>query len=184
MTPAIFTLGLILGCEPTPQEPEIIYDTGPIERALPTAPPQVAKLCINEVMPGNKVVPLEDGSIVDWIELHNPTDERISLERWSVANDVESPNLTTLPPLDLWPHAFLVLQASGQPELGPEHLPFRLDAQGEAFGLFAPDGSALWVTWEAVADNTSLYRNSDCCKANDCWSSGLIGTPGAPNADL
>ena len=55
-----------------------------------------------------------------------------------------------------------VLWADGRPELGPDRLPFKLDAEGEVVLIYGPDKAMLdRVDWSAASADVSLARFPD-----------------------
>ncbi len=99
---------------------------------------------ISEFMAANQLSLLdEDGEPSDWIELHNPTLERVNLANWSLTDDPLLRNKWRFPERFLDPGAFLIVFASGKNRIapGPLHTNFRLDAEGEYLALFPPGGA-------------------------------------------
>jgi hypothetical protein len=82
----------------------------------------------------------EDGDSSDWIELYNPTSETVSLDGWKL---VDGLNQWTFPGgVTIGPDEYKVIFASGKnrftdPNL---HTNFKLDSNGEYFGLVKDDG--------------------------------------------
>ncbi|MEW5845347.1 MAG: CotH kinase family protein [Bacteroidota bacterium] len=94
-------------------------------------------LCINEVMTSNtSIFPDEFGNYSDWIELYNYGVNSVSLQGMSISDTLGKPGKWALPDITISPGAFIVLWADGQPEKGKNHLPFRLNHDGEEIGLF------------------------------------------------
>jgi hypothetical protein len=104
-------------------------------------------LIISEFMAANEsVLADEDGEFSDWIELHNPTDNTIALDGWSLTDDGDQLDEWTLPDATLAPHEYLVVFASGKDRRtsgAPLHTNFRLDAEGEFLGLVDPAGTLV-----------------------------------------
>lgn len=175
----------------TPTTPTSPIDTGTAPATDPTttvtttfdAEPLPLELCVNEFMPANAaaVVDEYDGH-ADWIELHNPGEVAIPLDGWSLTDDPADPENHVLDGgLVLEPGAFLVLWADGFPELGPTHLGFSLAEEGEAVGLFAPDGSGSVLTYPEVPSDLAVARAADCCEEEGCIGYVFAGTPGRSN---
>jgi hypothetical protein len=74
-----------------------------------------------------------------------------------------------------------VLLADGQPELGPTHLDFSLDATGEEVGLFRPDGWGEVVRFGVVLEDIAVARTTDCGPIDELVHV-YAGTPGASNS--
>jgi hypothetical protein len=140
----------------------------------------VLSLCVNELMADNAAALLTaEGATPDWIELHNPTAEAVSLAGWRLGDDPAEAQ----PLPELWVEAggFLLLYADGEPELGPEHLDFRLASDGDQVALYDPDGDGERIRFGHIEPDFSLARTQDCCPDADCWTHRFRGTPGAPN---
>ena len=102
------------------------------------------RLYINELMASNSTVavdPDDEDASPDWVELHNPNDFDIELAGFTVTDDLDDPRMHVLGELTLPANGFLVLLADDGDE--SIHLPFRLSSDGDAFGLFDPDGIPL-----------------------------------------
>lgn len=145
--------------------------------------PEPITICVNELVPAALASGVHpDGAASDWVELHNPTAEAVELDGWSVTDDPEDPRKHPLRGgLVLEPGGFLVLWADDAPERGPEHLGFVLSADGEAFGLFSPEGSGAVVHFPAISHDLALARTSDCCAGDGCLAYVFGGTPGRTN---
>jgi len=178
---AIALASLLLSCasvaepEPEPSTPAIdltLYVhglTGPWPR-----------LALNEVVAVNGGAVLDPaGQSADWIELHNPTDEVVDLRDWSLTDNPEAPDQHVLDSLEIPAGGYLVLWADADPTLGPDHLVFSLAGDGEALGLYAPDGTTLdLLAFGHQARDVALARLPD---GTGPWGLTLDGTPGEAN---
>lgn len=137
-------------------------------------------LVVNELMAQNTTTLADDqGNYPDWVELYNPTDEVVDLEGWTVSDSLEDAARFVLPALILQPGGFQLLYADGDSSLGEGHLDFGLDADGEAFGLYAPDGRAIdGLRFGAQTADISLARSPD---GSETWVLASPATPGASN---
>ena len=67
----------------------------PLPKDTPTEPEEIARLtqlCINEFMADNNSSWLDDQGVAsDWVELHNPTSESVSLFGFFLSNDEDDP---------------------------------------------------------------------------------------------
>ncbi|HUT25414.1 MAG TPA: carbohydrate-binding domain-containing protein, partial [Sumerlaeia bacterium] len=74
----------------------------------------------------------------DWVELHNPTAQTVSLRGWSLTDDRATPGKWVFPDVALGPGGYLVVFASGESgAAGPElHANFKLDGDGEYLALY------------------------------------------------
>lgn len=148
----------------------------------PAPEPLWPELIINELMASNtSTVQEPSGAWADWVELLNPTDATVSLDGWTLTDDLDEPGLHTLLSLDIAPGEHLILWADDDPSLGPDHLGFALDRSGEALGLFAPDGAPVdGLTFGQQADDISLARAPD---GGEAWTLASPATPGSSNGD-
>lgn len=151
-------------------------DTGPIFAAP-------LEVCLNEFMPRNVAAwPDETGAFGDWIEIHNPGDEAIDLRGWALTDDRAEPDKHEIrDELPIEAGGFVVLWADALPDLGPTHLSFALDEDGEEVGLFRRDGSGEVVAFGGVVGDVAVARDTDCGPIEG-WSHVFVGTPGATNA--
>ncbi len=166
------------GTPPTESEP---VDTSEVE-TVPWADysAELDALCVNEFMPGNAFSFDFEGMYWDWIEIHNQDSVAITLDGWSLSDDEASPNAFVFPTgTQIEAGAYVLWHASGDVALGPNHLPFSLDQDGEQVALFAPNLDGEVVTFEAVTDDVAAHRSTDCCV--DCWVTAWAGTPGSSN---
>ncbi len=144
----------------------------------------VPPLVINEISANNGGAVLDDmGLPSDWLEIYNPTDASVYLGGWFVSDDWTEPDRHTLPAGLVVPASgFLVLWADGDDDPEDAHLPFRLSAEGEAVGIFAPDGETVdWVEFPAAEEDEAWARLPD---GADAWAAVDVGTPGVSNVAL
>jgi len=143
---------------------------------------------INELLASNvSGITDESGRHEDWIELYNAGDRPVDVGGLYLTDNLGDPmrhripdgepEKTTIPP-----GGFLVLWADGQPEEGPLHLNFRLDATGEEVGLFEvlhPDTLMLdAVNFGQMQDDVSIGRIPD---GGSVWQVFFSRTPGFSN---
>ena len=69
---------------------------------------------INEVVSSNSVYFDEDGDSPDWIELYNYGNQTISLDNWTISDDIENLDMWTFPQINLDPNEYLLIWASGK----------------------------------------------------------------------
>ena len=93
-----------------------------------------------------------DGEFSDWIEIHNPTEEAISLSGWHLTDDADNLDKWTFPSNSMSriePGRYLIVFASGQDSedyVDPEgymHTDFKLKASGEYLALTDPFESVI-----------------------------------------
>ncbi len=116
-----------------PLETRLLLDAGP--------------LLISELMALNdSTLADEDGDFSDWVEIHNPTAEPVSLDGWYLTD--ESDDLTK------WQFPAVTVEAGGDLVVFPSdknrtdaqgelHTNFRLAADGEYLALIQPDGATI-----------------------------------------
>lgn len=168
--------------ERLPDEPDpTVEDTGPPTEQTPTVQPPSVFPVINELMASNRAAVADElGAFGDWIELYNPSDLAVSLAGFGLSDRVD--RLHPLDPsLEIAAGGHLLLWADGAPELGPDHLPFRLSADGE-FAVLSFGGAAVevWGFGPQLAD-LSLARVAD---GDPDWEITETPTPGASNGGL
>jgi hypothetical protein len=145
---------------------------------------------INEWMADNRsaVADPADGNFEDWFELYNAGDTAVDLSGYFLTDNLNNPLQFRIP--NGWvipPQGYLVVWAdneSGQNVVGGTnlHVNFALNRNGEAIGLFAPDGTRVdAVEFGLQPPNLSSGRYPD-------GETGIYvltePTPGAPNAAL
>lgn len=90
---------------------------------------------VNEIMSSNdNVISDDDGDYSDWIELHNQTEEPVSLLGHYLSDDLSNIDRWPLPDIILEPDEYLVIFASGKDrnDVGQElHTNFSLGSDGE-----------------------------------------------------
>lgn len=159
----------------------------PLPKDTPTEPEEIApltQLCINEFMADNNSSWLDDQGVAsDWVELHNPTSESVSLFGFFLSNDEDDPFTHRLDDdLRIEAGEYLVFAADGQPELGPLHLSFRLSSLGESLGLYRYDGAGEILHYGVVQEDVSWARSPDCCvDTMTCMFEAFAGSPGSSN---
>ncbi len=149
--------------------------------AAQTPPTATPGLRITELQAANTRTVADDrGRYADWIELHNPTTQPISLAGYTLTDDPDEPAKWRLPVTTLAPGAFLVVWASGEDRAGSAgwHTNFRLNSGGEYVGLFGPDGEVMdEVTFGHQLEDVSLGRPV----RSDRWAAFPNPTPGTAN---
>lgn len=118
----------------------VVYDTG--------TNPVAWSLVINELQAANQslqVDPSSPGATPDWIELYNPSSVAVPLGGLFISDDATVPLLHPLPDQELEAGGHLLLFADASPQLGPDHLSFRLGSDGETVGIYTQAGQPLDV---------------------------------------
>jgi len=149
---------------------------------------------INEFMAANGGAVLsEDGLSPDWIELHNTSDQTVSLAglylsdklddltKWRFPDDL--PDLTTLAP-----DGYRIVWASGSDSTPTElHADFSLNADGEAVVLTDLDGQTILdsIEFGSQSPDTSFGRDPNALATQGDtpqWAMLQAPTPGQANA--
>ena len=149
--------------------------------------PIAVTLFINEWMASNASTLADpaDGQYKDWFEIHNPGTQPVDLSGYTLSDRADEPDRFIIPNGTIIPAGgFLLVWADGQPELNgfnaDLHTTFSLDRDGEAIGLFAPDGSVVdLVTFGPQQSDISQGRWPDGSTAP--FQFFAVPTPGAPN---
>lgn len=126
----------------------------------------------------------EDGDRPDWIEIHNPDAQPVSLEGYRLTDDATAGRGWAFPAVVLAPGEFLVVFASGKNRADPRgrlHTDFQLSAAGEYLALVAPDGvtavSRFAPEYPPQFDDVSFGVGA----GGTAWSFFPAPTPGATN---
>lgn len=106
----------------------------------PSAQDLRPKVVINEIVASNNQISDEYGETDDYIELYNYGEEELNLADWYLSDIPIYPALGRIAATDssqtlLPAKSWLCLWADGEPEQGPLHLNFKLDALGESLVL-------------------------------------------------
>ena len=118
-------------------------------------------LRINEVVSSNSEYTDEDGDTPDWLELHNYGNQEVSLNGWSLSDDVDDLTQWSFPNITLAPNEYLLLWASSK-DRNQINYPRTLINRGDEFKYLIPtsEPNSNW--------NTSTFDDSS-------WSSGVSG---------
>ena len=110
-------------------------------------PARAADLVIGEFVASNdRSLRDEDGDSPDWIEIQNTTLDVVSLDGWSLTDDLDDRTKWEFPAVSIGPGGFLIVFASGKDQRDPEgelHANFALSAGGESVALIGPDGEVV-----------------------------------------
>ncbi|HDD24849.1 MAG TPA: hypothetical protein ENF52_05380, partial [Chloroflexi bacterium] len=101
-----------------------------------TPPP----LFINEFMAANGTTVVDEaGEYDDWLELYNAGSVTLTLDGFSLSDDLMTPEQWAFPlSTTIPPEGHLLVWCDRDGEQGPLHANFKLDRDGEEIGLFAP----------------------------------------------
>ncbi|MDO8899336.1 MAG: lamin tail domain-containing protein, partial [Bacteroidales bacterium] len=88
----------------------------------------------------------EDGDYSDWIELHNTSNQALSLAGYGLSDDPEQPFRWVFPAKGIQPGGYLLVWASGKNRINtqqPLHTNFSISAAGEPLLLTHPSGERI-----------------------------------------
>ena len=120
------------------------------------------------------------GAELDHMDKHFKLMADIDLSGWSITDDLSDPAKHIFAAGVTVPGGgYLLLWADDDEQDGPNHLPFKLAAEGEQLGLFAPDGTAMdQVEFGEIGTDISVARTPD---GSADWQLTDDPTPGASN---
>lgn len=147
-------------------------------------------LIINEVMASNATTTADqDGDFNDWIELHNRSDQPISLGGHGLSDNYNNPFKWVFPDITIMPSEYLLVWASGKdriPTDGELHTNYSISAGGEEIVLTSPDGIRLdELEPTPIPTDVSIGRPGPLTVTNDPleWLFFDNPTPGQENGD-
>ncbi len=159
-------------------------DTGETGDTSEQVPPALPSLFLNEILPGNAFTNSYEtdigASVADWIELYNAGEQDVGLGGLCITDTLDDPCLHELSAELVVPaRGHLVLWADDAPDIGPEHLGFRLNEAGEAVGLFLGDSQPIdQIQYGSQVVDWSIARVPD---GSTTWEVGVEPTPEAHN---
>ena len=138
-------------------------------------------LVLNEVVADNREFPVAGARFPDWVELHNRSDQAVSLHGLTLTDDLSRPRRWAFPEeARLAAGAYSVVRFDAGSAPGAENTGFGLKADGDAVYLLASRESGFELLDEIrfgiQAPGWSLSRFSQV----NGWSLGMP-TPGEPN---
>ena len=143
-------------------------------------------LWINEFMASNELA-YENavGDYADWIEIYNSSGSAIDLADHFVTDDLQGGNHWRIPPgqptkTTVPANGYLILYADEMPELGADHLGFKLNSERGVIALLGTDGTTVLdsVSYETQFRDISYGRSPD---GGAQWVYLSEFTPGAAN---
>jgi len=140
-------------------------------------------LKINELLASADRDPV-DNTPKDWIEIYNPTDQRVELTGYILTDDAMGGSRWVFPQAAIEPHAFLLVWASGKNRrVGDEiHTNFALSRSGESVALRDPDGELIdSVYFGRQRVDVSYGRQPD---GGESWFYFDEPTPGYDNSSF
>ena len=143
---------------------------------------ETGTLIINEICPDPKVgIPDDTGTVVDWIEIYNNSDETVSLGGYYLSDKENKPLKWRFPDnAIITPHGYYLVYCSGQDRMqanGIPHTNFSISAERESVIISDSEGRLVdRVTIENVPEDYSVGLDS-----NGYWTFFKQSTPGFPN---
>jgi hypothetical protein len=116
---------------------------------------------INEVVSSNSIHTDEDGDTPDWLEIHNFGNQDVSINGWSLSDDVDGITKWTFPNITLTPDEYMLLWASSKDRITINY-PRTLINQGDVFKYLIPTSEPN-SNWSELSFDDSN------------WSSGSSG---------
>ncbi|MFT6065282.1 MAG: hypothetical protein ACJAQX_001151 [Polaribacter sp.] len=112
-------------------------------------------IIINEVASSNALYYDEDGDTPDWLELHNYGSEAISMNGWSLSDDLNNLTKWTFPNITLSPDQYLLLWASSK-NRSSQLVSRTLINQGDIFNYLIPTAEPN-SNWKALNFNDNTW---------------------------
>ncbi len=140
-------------------------------------------LYINELMASNDTTVSDAfGEYDDWVEIYNGSDSTISLDGLYLTDNLTRPDKFAAPDTTIAPGGFLIVWLDDNTEQGALHLPFKLSAGGEQFGIFDASLQIVdAVTFGEQQTDVSYGRTVDGGGRFEVLPSA---TPGASNVTM
>jgi hypothetical protein len=143
------------------------------------------QLAINEFMASNATTVTDEADeFDDWLEIHNYSDQSISLTGRYLSDNPDNPTKWAFPDMSISAGAFLLVWIDDDVEQGPLHTDFKLDAAGEFIGIFDTDAAG-----NVLIDGTEFGpQETDAAVGRLPNGTGALQavnpTPGASNEPL
>ena len=140
-------------------------------------------LYINEVMATNRSsVTDEHGEYDDWVEIYNGSNYNVNLDGLYLSDEIDRPTKLPIRGLNIRPHGYQVFWLDDEETQGTRHAGFKLDAIGEAIGLFSSDKNGNttidWLEFGPQKADVSFGRYPDGREVLECI---VHPTPGSSN---
>ena len=144
---------------------------------------QAQQLYINEVMSKNDTTIADiDGEFSDWLEIYNSDSNAVSLEGYSLSDNVDLPARWKFGNIEILGKSFLLVFASGKDRkdgTDNPHTDFKIKSAGEPLLLSNPDGELIDSVFTGkIPPDYSRGRQPD---GSAHWLFFKTPTPGAPN---
>ena len=141
------------------------------------------RLHLNEFMAANHATLRDEaGQYDDWVEIYNAGAESVNLDGLYLTDDLSRPTRWALPPVTLAPGAFLVVWCDDDPDQGPLHATFKLNADGEQIGLFeSGDVGAAMLDQRVFGPQRADISEARDPDGGPIWRPATAPTPGTSN---
>ncbi|MDD3242372.1 MAG: lamin tail domain-containing protein [Eubacteriales bacterium] len=148
-------------------------------RVAPESPVKV-----NEIMSSNSITTAdEDGDYVDWMELHNTSDQPVSLYNYGLSDDSARTKRWVFPDVTLQPGEYLVIYLSGKNKVDPAgklHANFRMSSYQGTLYFSDPKGA---IIEEVHIDELETDASYGRIEGTDQWQVYSHPTPGFANTE-
>ena len=121
----------------------------------------------------------ENGETHDYVEIHNTSDETVSLKGWYLTDNIHKLARWQFPDVKLPAGGYLTVHCSGKDRSdNPEHLHtnFKIASQGDIIVLTDPEGASV-----SMVDVPLLETDQAYSKTSSGWTTTRIPSPGAAN---
>ena len=177
--------GRSYGAHPEGQAIERAVFGTPTPGAANQLPSGNLNVFVNEWMASNSrtIADPDDGDYDDWFELYNAGSQPADLSGFTLSDNPANPGKFNIPVGTLVPaHGYLLIWADEENATnGQVHVNFKLSADGESIGLYAPDGSQVDVVdFGPQTADVSQGRAPDGSNTIQFFT---VPTPGAPNGE-
>jgi len=146
-------------------------------------PAELPPLLINEFLASNDTTLADEfGEFDDWVEILNAGDQALNLAGLHLSDDVAAPARWTFPEVTLAAGEYLLVWCDDDPEQGPLHTNFKLNASGETILLSTATADGLrpidQIDFGEQSTDVSYGRYPD---GSETWDYFVMPTPGAAN---
>jgi hypothetical protein len=145
--------------------------------------PVAGAICISEFQAADQdVIADEDGNYPDWIELHNPGGEAVSLANWCLTDDAGEPDQWCFESGTIAGNGYVVVFASKENRQTPNHhTNFKLGKGGDYLGLYNPSGEEVCAFTPAFPQQYDLVSYGYDAEGEAAYYGEP--TPGSANND-
>ncbi len=128
-----------------------------------------------------------DGDFSDWIELYNPGDVPVSMEGWSLSDEVNEPGKWKFPILKIQSKESMIIFASGKDRRNPEaelHTSFKINSSGEPIILSNGRGQRIDAIRLGNMEADSTLGRKSSTESTWVTFSPETTTPGSMNGAM